>query len=189
MTAPVQTPIPQAANCRAAIAAALPVLRTQRLTLRAPRLEDWPLLAPIWRTRRSKFIGGPYSTEDAWLDFSQSVASWVLRGIGYWTVTLSADDSVLGLCGLGQEYCDPEPEFGWLFTRAAEGHGYATEATRAIRDHLFAGGISGFVSYIDAGHARSIAVAERLGAWRDPDAAGADATTFVYRHTCHEARP
>ena len=39
------------------------------------------------------------------------------------------------------------------------------------------------VSYIDPGNARSIALAERLGARPDPDAPRADPDDLVYRHT------
>jgi len=179
------TPMPEAHGLREAIAAAIPVLTTERLILRAPRIEDWPVLEPIWITKRAEFIGGPFNEEDAWLDFSQAVAGWVLRGVGYWTVTLKSDGTVLGLSGLGQETVDPEPEFGWLFTEQAEGHGYAAEATKAIRAHLFAQGHNRFVSYIDAGHKRSIALAERLGATRDTAAQNAD--YHVYRHIAPEA--
>lgn len=178
---------------RNAVAEAIPVLETDRLILRAPRIEDWPALEPIWRTERGAFIGGPFDEEDAWLDFTQAVASWVLRGIGYWTVTRRTDGAVLGLCGLGQEYTDPEPEFGWLVTEAAEGHGYALEAASAIRDHLFAQGLPTCVSYVDADHGRSRRLAERLGAHRDTRAEAAlpveTAGTLVYRHPAPEPRP
>ena len=150
---------------RDALAAALPVLETDRLILRAPRLEDWPALAPIWTTDRASHIGGPMSAEEAWLDFTQIVAGWLLRGHGGLTITARADGKVLGLVLLGFEWGDPEAELGWLLTEAAEGHGYATEAARALRDwgqDLL--GPDGFVSYISTGHDASAAVARRLGA-------------------------
>ena len=31
-------------------------------------------------------IGGPFTREEAWLDFSQLVAGWILRGFGLWAV-------------------------------------------------------------------------------------------------------
>ena len=47
-------PLPEAAaqGTRLDVAAAIPVIETDRLTLRAPRLEDWTMLEPIWTTDR-----------------------------------------------------------------------------------------------------------------------------------------
>ncbi len=188
MTRPWLAPLPPAAAQRAACAAAIPVLGTARLRLRAPRAEDWDLLEPIWRTDRGRFIGGPMNEEDAWLDFAQGAAAWILRGIGFWTVERTGDGAVLGITGLGQETCDPEPELGWLFTGAAEGKGYAFEAASAARDHFFAQGFGTFVSCIAPGNTRSVALAERMGARLDPRAPRLDAQDLVYRHTAPEIR-
>ncbi|MDJ0824684.1 MAG: GNAT family N-acetyltransferase [Rhodobacter sp.] len=183
MTRPYLTPIPAMEPHRTAIASAIPVLETERLILRAPQLADWPELEPIWRTERGRFIGGPFDEDDAWLDFTQAVASWVLRGIGYWTVTAKTDRAVLGLVGIGMEIPDPEPELGWLLTEAAEGQGIGLEAATAVRDYAFAQGLPTCISFIDPANARSVALAERLGARRDPDVLSADAPDLVYRHT------
>ena len=52
MTRPWLEPLPEAAaqGTRLDVAAAIPVIETDRLTLRAPRLEDWTILEPIWTT-------------------------------------------------------------------------------------------------------------------------------------------
>jgi len=42
--------------------------------------------------------------------------------------------------------------------------------------------ISSLVSYIDPENSRSIALAERLGAWPDEFATADDETDLVYRH-------
>ena len=185
MTRPFEARLPKAEPTRDAIAAAIPVLRTQRLELRAPRVEDFAILEPIWRSERGRFIGGPFTEEDGWLDFTQAVAGWVLRGVGYWTVTKAEDGAVLGLIGIGAETADPELEFGWLLTREAEGQGFATEAARAVHDYAFGTlGLDTLVSFIDKQNTRSIAVAERLSARLDPaavPAAFAD-QDFAYRH-------
>lgn len=149
----------------AAIAACLPRLETARLILRAPRLSDWATLEPIFTTDRAAHIGGPMSAEDAWLDFNQLVAGWVLRGHGALTLTTKDDDTPLGLILLGHEFGDPQAELGWLLTQAAEGKGYATEAAAALRDWGFdLLGRDGFVSYIADGNATSVKVADRLNA-------------------------
>jgi RimJ/RimL family protein N-acetyltransferase len=77
----------------------------------------------------------------------------------------------------------PEKELGWLLYEGFEGKGYATEAARAMRDWAFGpGGLASLVSYFDPENARSMAVAQRLGAVLDPDAPVQDAGDVVYRH-------
>ena len=165
------------------LASALPRIETARLTLRAPRLSDWPVLEPIWTTDRARFIGGPMSATDAWLDFCQLTAGWLLRGFGALTICRRSDDAVLGLVLLEHEFGDPEPELGWLLTSEAEGQGLATEAASALRaEGLRLFGSGGFVSYIDAANDRSIRIAERLNATPDAKPHPADDDVKVYRH-------
>ncbi|EAR50806.1 Acetyltransferase (GNAT) family protein [Oceanicola granulosus HTCC2516] len=183
MTRPWLTPpAGEAAGQVARLAAALPEIITERLVLRAPRLADWPLLEPIWTTARGVHIGGPMSPEDAWLDFNQMVASWLLRGHGAFTIIRRADGAVLGVATLDHEWGDPEPEIGWLLTEAAEGHGYAREAGRALRDRAAALlGPDGFVAYVARGHTRSVRVAEALGGTPDAAPHPLDADVLAYR--------
>jgi RimJ/RimL family protein N-acetyltransferase len=85
----------------------------------------------------------------------------------------------------GQDGQDPEPEMGWALYDGFEGQGYATEAATAARDWA-KGRLASLVSYTHGSNARSVAVAERLGAVHDPDAptpTDIDPATFrVYRH-------
>ncbi|MEL7093699.1 MAG: GNAT family N-acetyltransferase [Pseudomonadota bacterium] len=185
MIRPFLTPAPEADTLRGAIAAAIPTLETERLILRAPRLSDYEVLEPIWRTDRAVYIGGPFNEEDAWLDFCQAVASWVLRGIGYWVVTLK-NGTVLGFVGIGAETSDPELEFGWLLTAEAEGHGYATEAARTVHGYAFGTlGLKTLISFVERGNAASIRLAQRLGAVEDPAVlSGEDAEhAIAFRHS------
>jgi RimJ/RimL family protein N-acetyltransferase len=82
-----------------------------------------------------------------------------------------------------------EPELGWtLWSAAHEGKGYAHEAAVAARAHAYSVlGWTTAVSYIDPDNARSIALAERLGATLDPDAAHHNPADLVYRHPAPEA--
>lgn len=185
MTRPFLMPLPQADSTRHSIAAAIPTLETERLILRAPQLSDFETLEPVWRSERGAFMGGPFNEKDAWLDYAQAVAGWILRGVGYWTVT-TKDDIVLGLVGLGLATEDQELEFGWLFTAEAEGHGYATEAGKAVHTYAFETlGLSTLISYVDKNNLRSVAVAQRLGA--QPDAGAVPAAfadeDLAFRHS------
>ena len=78
-----------ASDQMAALAATVPVIETERLVLRLPRISDWPVLEPTFTTDRAIHIGGPMSAEDAWLDFNQLVAGWILRGHGALTMAMS----------------------------------------------------------------------------------------------------
>lgn len=164
-------------------AALVPVITTDRLRLRAPQIGDFPIYARFL-IDTDLTAADDEAREEAWLDFCQIVASWPLRGFGSWT----ADDRQGGAVGavvLNHEFGDPEVELGWAVAEGAEGQGIATEATRAVRSHLFgAMGFASLVSYIDPVNARSVAVAKRLGARRDPQAEAAlNNEILVYRHS------
>ena len=182
---PHETPPPAgpAAALAATIRGSIPVLTTDRLTLRAVRIEDFPHVADIATGPRAIGIGGPMSREDAWYEFAQMTMTWPLRGHGYWTVTETASGAVLGFVGIGFEPGDREPELGYSFLEAAEGQGFATEAVARARDWGFAeAGMTTLVSYIFVDNARSIALAERLGAKPDGEIEHDGETVIVYRH-------
>ncbi len=164
----------------------LPELRTPRLLLRVPRLSDFDAYARIVTSDRGRYIGGPMTHEEAWLDFNQLTAGWLLRGAGLWTVERNDGGAPIGFVLLAHEFGDPEAELGFLFLPEGEGRGYAAEATRAARDVAFdLLGWQTVVSYIDPANARAIRLAESLGAVSD-DAArmmlSADEPCLVYRH-------
>ena len=162
----------------ARIAAAVPVLSSARLTLRAPRIEDFPLYAEIVTGARAEGIGGPLSREEAWDDWMRLVGLWLMRGHGLWVMETS-EAEVAGFVLLGFEPGDQEPELGWFATEAHEGQGLVTEAALAVlahaRDTLR---LPSLVSYIDPQNARSAAVARRLGARLDGQLDGAE----IWRH-------
>jgi RimJ/RimL family protein N-acetyltransferase len=169
-----------------AIARIVPVIKTDRLILRAPVLADYPAYEAVFTGDRARHMGGPFTAEEAFDDFARGVSGWMLRGTGMWTVTLKGSDQALGWIYLWREFGDPEDEIGWVLTEGSEGRGYAHEAARAVLPHAVAlYGRGGFVSYIDAGNAQSARLAQRLGAARDhaAEAAMGDATMHIYRHT------
>lgn len=164
----------------------VPVLETERLTLRAPVLADWPAYQAVFTSDRAVHLDGPYDEAGAWSDFCEAVAGWVLRGAGMWTITAKGDTDALGWLYLWQQKGDPEPEIGWVLTEAAEGKGFAHEAARAVLPLAVARfGKGGFVSYIAEGNAPSARLAMRLGAVRDTaaEAAYGEPGLHIYRHT------
>lgn len=169
-----------AAAAAAGYRAALPVLETERLSLRAPQVEDFPLWARIFEGPGSEFLSGPRTAEDAWAVFCGYVACWPLHGHGPFTVISKDDGAALGFVFLGIEWEDEEIEQGWFFAEEARGQGYAFEAAVAVRDWALTL-LPSFVSYVNERNAPSNALARRLGAVRD-EAASARLGANVWRH-------
>jgi RimJ/RimL family protein N-acetyltransferase len=177
----------------ASLAALVPVLDAPRTRLRAPRMADFAVWADILCTDRSRYMDGPSTRDEAFLEFGAMTGVWLLRGFGAWTMADRGDDSALGFVCLNMEPSDREPELGFFVSAAAEGRGLAHEAAAVARDWAKAQGLSSLVSYIDPANRRSVRLAERLGARRDAQAETAfdgtpDAGVAVFRHW-GETRP
>ncbi|WP_375688452.1 GNAT family N-acetyltransferase [Pseudooceanicola sp. LIPI14-2-Ac024] len=186
---PCETP-PSGACARLArrVAGQIPVLVTERLRLRGPVVEDFPIFAEVVLGPRGTFLDID-TREDAWLDFAQMVAGWTLRGHGPWTVEPKDGGDPFGFVLLGFDQEDPEPELGYLFTGKAEGRGIAQEAARAARDYAFDElGWKTLTSYVTDGNTRSAALAERLGARAEGHLPAPNADVMVYRYKAGEAR-
>lgn len=177
--APHETPISgPAADFAAALTAHLPVLETERLRLRAPRLADFDAWAEILCGPAGPHLGGPFTRDEAFAEFAATAGTWLLRGHGLWTVEPKAGGDPLGFVLIGFEAGDQEPELGWLFRPAAEGHGYAREAAAAARAHAAGLRLPSLVSYVDPENARSARLAAALGARLDGNEDGSN----VWRH-------
>jgi RimJ/RimL family protein N-acetyltransferase len=181
-------PTGPAAEAAAFAAACVPVLETERLRLRAPRVADLPLWLPLYSGPRAVQMGGPFENPDAtaWEEFAYYTGCWMLYGHGLWTIELRSTPAAIGFVHLAIEYDDVEPELGWHLSPDARGNGYATEAARAARNWGFTL-LPTFVSYVHPDNATSNRVAERLGAIRDLDAEAAiyardGAPIHVWRH-------
>ena len=168
-----------------------PVLETERLVLRAPQAGDWPAWRAMMQTDRSEFIRSPggFQEDQAWRGFSQIGHSPARLGPVVFT---RKGTPPLGATGPWYPAGWAERELGWsVWSEAAEGQGYAFEAARAARDYaIHTLGWNTAVSYINPANARSIALAERLGAVLDPAAALPDLPdwdgTLVFRHPQEE---
>lgn len=187
MTAPHERPIPgPAADLAAMLSSGLPVLETTRLRLRAVRLSDFDAWAEILCGPAAPHLGGPFTRDDAFVEFAASVGTWLLRGHGVWTVEPKAGGEVLGFILLGFEPGDQEPELGYLFRPAAEGQGFATEAAAVARAHAFDTlQMDRLSSYIDPENAASQRVAQRLGAVREGEVDGSQ--VWVHRPVAPQA--
>jgi RimJ/RimL family protein N-acetyltransferase len=122
-----------------------PVLETERLVLRAPRLEDATAIATLAADRRiaenTLRIPHPYTVPDAqaFLDSVNTPGGEIVylittrdlpRDLGL------LDETVIGACGIAR-LDGREPEIGYWLGVPFWGKGYATEAARALIDHAF----------------------------------------------------
>ena len=173
----------------ARLQAMLPVIETERLRLRAPRIDDFAAYAGIVAGERGRYVLEEQTREAAWYDFTNMVATWLLRGHGMWSVERRADGMLIGFVLIGFEPGDHEPELGYMLTETAEGQGYAGEAAAAARDYAFGrAGLDRLVSTIDHGNTRSQALARRLGGARDAEAEAAHGNRIaVYRYRAEVA--
>lgn len=167
----------------------IPLLQTERLTLRGPVDSDVAPLAAFLLSARSEWIGGPYPEDDAaeWLDWQG--AQWAKHGRGSWIVALRRDDIPVGRVGLLEHEGWPEPELGWFLFEGFDGHGYAYEAALAAR--AYANGTLGLpplFSFIEPRNQRSQALALRLGAKPERDVVFMGIAMTVYRHLGLEAQ-
>lgn len=160
-----------------------PTLTTVRLTLRAPVAADFPAYAALMASPRSAGMGGPFDEREAWGIFCHEIACWHLFGHGGLTITRTDTGEAVGMVEINAGPLFPEPELGWQLYDGHEGQGYATEAARAMLDWAFATlPLQSLVSYTGPDNVASQAVARRLGAVIDPDAAVQDEGDIVWRH-------
>jgi len=113
----------------------IPVLETERLVLRAPRLEDAKAVAQLANDRRiaenTKRIPHPYTLVDA-----ERFIGSVNGADGEICFLITREKMVLGAAGIAMPESDA-PELGYWLGVRFWGHGYATEAVRAVIDHAF----------------------------------------------------
>ena len=143
----------------------IPVLTTDRLTLRAPGPQDFETLAAFYASDRSGFVGGPMSEEQTWRALAAEIGHWSLRGYGRFSIDETSTGAFVGMVGPWNPHGWPEPELGWDLMNGHEGKGFATEAARATRDYAYETlGWETAISLVAIGNDGSARVAERLGA-------------------------
>lgn len=152
---------------------AAPTLKTARLTLRQPVAGDLPAYTAYCASERSRFVGGPFDAVKAFDKLAAMIGHWTLRGFGRYVIEL--EGRPIGHVGPLAMDDGHAPEMTWtLWDDAAEGQGYATEAARAVVDHLTGDlGWSAMIIRIQPDNTASRRLAERLGATLSDDPAPA----------------
>lgn len=118
----------------------IPVLETDRLVLRAPRLEDVAAVAELANNRKiaemTANLPFPYRASDAHSFVETLAAAPQSATFALFTKT----EGALGFCGMvsfGRRAPEPAPEIGYWIGEPFWGRGLATEAVRAVIDYAF----------------------------------------------------
>ena len=110
----------------------IPTLETDRLILRGPADNDFPVYRGFYADAdASAFYGGPLSADRAWRALATDVGHWALRGYGRWAVTLRSTGEMVGSCGFWWPEGWPRSELTWWIVASERRKGYAREASRA----------------------------------------------------------
>lgn len=155
-----------------------PELRTARLLLRSWSDADRDAFAelntdPVVMEHFPSTLTRAES--DAFVD--RIVAGFEKHGFGLWAVEVTATGEFIGFTGLSVPRFrvawmegrpqQPVVEVGWRLRRSAWGHGYASEAARAVLVLGFEKfGLREIVSFTTVGNVRSEAVMQRIGMTR-----------------------
>ncbi len=162
----------------------IPVIETERLRLREPRMADLDAFASFGRSARTQFLGGPAtSAHAAWDGLRGMIGHWILRGFGWWTVEDKTTGDIVGRVGIGHHIDWPEPELGWHAFDGFEGKGLAHEAALAARAQAHGPmGLGPVISLIHPDNLRSRRLAERMGAVVESDMTLRGTPCLIYRH-------
>jgi RimJ/RimL family protein N-acetyltransferase len=150
------------------------VLRTPRLILRRWRPADRaPFAAMNGDPAVMAHFPAPLTTAESDALADAIAAHHAARGFGLWALEIPGVAPFAGFVGLSVPSFSapftPCVEIGWRLAAAHWGHGYATEAGRAVLSYAWdALALDEVVSFTTAGNARSRAVMARLGMRYDP---------------------
>ena len=146
------------------------VLSTERLVLRPVTADDHAALLAHWtqpEVRRFLFDGAAPSAAEVAETIEESIGHFAARGFGIWLIEFGAEvgtaAGLVGTAGL-RPLEESGLEIFYSLAPGAWGHGYATEAARAVMDYgLGTLGLPEVLAEVDEGNAASVAVVKRLG--------------------------
>lgn len=168
------------------LAVRVPVIETERLTLRAFRDDDLEAYAALISDPIvSRFLGDgrPISRMEAWRQIAMITGHWLLRGFGLWAVEERETGHLIGRIGLHEPAGWPGFELAYTLGRDWWGKGFAQEAGRASLKHAReVMGRDEIISVIRPDNAASIKVATSLGAERAETVEFFGAPSVIYRY-------
>lgn len=118
----------------------VPVLHTERLTLRGHRAGDFDASFAMWSDPEvvRHITGVPSTQQQTWSRILTYAGHWALLGFGYWLIEEKQTGRFIGEVGFADFKRDiiasmkGVPELGYVLAPHAFGKGYATEAVRAV---------------------------------------------------------
>lgn len=139
-------------------------LETARLILRPWAESDAAELTALYAERGE----GTRTVEYSRTLIAKLIAATETTGIALLPIQRRAEGDFIGYCGLiiGRSTLE-EPEIAYELFQRVHGHGYATEAARAVLDAAAATGRRRIGATVDAGNTPSFRVLEKLGFARD----------------------
>jgi RimJ/RimL family protein N-acetyltransferase len=153
--------------------AIIPIIETERLTLRPHTVEDFEDYQALWSDEAVvRFISGvPSTREQAWARLLRAAGMWHHLGFGFLAIEDKQSGRFVGEAGFLEVKRDMKPittegtlEAGWALLPSAQRCGYATEALRALitwaEEHFPSKPIT---CIIDPDNTASLRVAEKLG--------------------------
>ncbi len=149
-------------------------LTTERLLLRDWRETDRePWVAMNADPEVMRYFPSTRSRADSDQAMDRFQAMLRRQGYGLWAVEVPATGEFIGFVGLNPAPDDypaaPAMEIGWRLARSSWGHGYATEAARAVLAHAFGPiGFTDLVSFTTVTNTPSRRVMEKIGMTYDP---------------------
>ena len=157
-----------AADWRAERASARPPLRTERLELRRFAGGDLgPLLTVFGDPAVMRYVGSerrPLTGDAVKVLMRSADGHWSRHGFGLLAIVEQESGRVVGEAGLQVLEAGPDIELGYTLAHACWGHGYATEAARAVLRWAFAGlGLERVVAVADPANGASLRVLDKLG--------------------------
>jgi len=142
------------------------LLSTERLVLRPVTTDDHAAVLAHWTqpdVRRFLFDGAALSGVEVAETIEESIGDFAVRGFGVWLIELGSTADLIGTAGL-RPLGSSGLEIFYSLAPGAWGHGYATEAARAVVEYgLGPLGLPEVLAEVDEGNAASVAVVRRLG--------------------------
>ena len=125
--------------------------------------------------------GTTESVQDVRSRLAEQRIAALSSGIGLLTIRRRADNVPLGYCGLIVGRCSlDEPEIAYELLKRFHGHGYASEAARAVVDAAFDTGRTRIWATVGAWNEPSLRVLKRLGFQRDHETVDDRGRGLVY---------
>jgi len=161
-------------------------IETGRLILRCFKEDDWIDLHRLYSdpecTRYT--IQRTLTEGESWRTMATMIGHWQIRGYGPYAVEDKATGKVMGPVGLWYPKDWPGPEIKWALSRVYWGHGYASEAARAVKkiaaEYMPE---TALISLIFSDNVPSIKLAEAIGAKFEKEIEFRGQTAHIFLHS------